>query len=223
MPVIHYYGKKTNFVGKTLFEILANLRNFGINRMLIKQEELLQNPNQKCYYIVKKVEPVMDPELKEGAIYAERVFRGAKVPKLVFVDDESWHSDWQLVPIHEEHLHRVEGEKLLEHGHPSTYTVLPRWMEVPPLMDIFLRRHYAARKGVTVAPVKLDTKLVNIGMHYEFEWKNKDHMLHRMAEEDEESPLNLNKPLKSLLAGKFKSKPEHLKQNLDSDNNNKQK
>lgn len=194
MPTKLYYGKKTTFVGKTLFEILANLRDFGINRVLVKNEELLKNPGEKCYYIVKKVEPVMDEKLEHGAIYAERVFRGAKVPGLVFVDDETWHPDWQLIPRDEEHLHRIDPEKTIEHGHPATITVLPRWMEVPPLMDIFLRRHYKARKGVTVAPVKLDTKLVNIMMHYDFNRINKPHMLHRIAEEGESPQLHEYKP-----------------------------
>lgn len=217
MPTVHYYGKKTNFVGKTLFEILANLRNFGLNRMLIKHEELLNNPGQRCYYIVRKVEPIMDEKLQEGAIYAERVYKGAKVPELVFVDDESWHTDWRLIPRHEEHLYLLNKDKLIEHGHESTITVLPRWMEVPPLMDVFLRRHYKARKGVTVAPVKLDTTLVNIRMHYEFARINKPHNLHRIAEEGEDSPLNVNRPMKSLLKDQFKPTREQLAQILNDD------
>lgn len=204
MTKIYYYGKKTSLVGKTLFEILANLRNFGINRMLIKQEELLKNPGERCYYIVKKVEPVMDDKLQEGAIYAERIFKGAKVPGLVFVEEESWHTDWQLIPRHEEAKHRIAADKLLEHGHPSTYTVLPRWLEVPPLMDRFLRRHYKARGGVTAAPVKLDTRLINIKMHYDFEKINQPHTLHRIAEEGEESPLDYNAPMASLLPPQYR-------------------
>lgn len=163
---VYYYGKKTNFVGKTLFEILANLKDFGINRMLVKQEELLKNPGTKCYYIVKKVEPVMDDKLEEGAIYAERIFRSARIPGLVFVDDETWHPDWQLVPKHEEEFHRVPNDKLVEYDHLSAYKNLPAWMEAPPLMDIFLRRHYKARKGVNLAPVDLTTSKVKIGMSY---------------------------------------------------------
>lgn len=202
-PKVYYYGKKTNFVGKTLFEILANLRDFGLNRMLLKQEELLKNPGSRCYYIVKKVEPIMDDKLLEGAIYAERVFKGARVPGLVFVDEESWHSDWQLVPKHEEDRYRVPDDMLVEHGHPSTVNVLPRWMEVPPLMDIFLRRHIAARKGITVTPVKLDTPRVSIRMSYDMNKINKPFSQNRIAEEGETSRENLNMPLQSLLSAKF--------------------
>lgn len=211
MPNIYYYGKKTGFVGKTLFEILANLRNFGINRMLLKQEEIVKNPGERCYYIVRKVEPVMDDKLQEGAIYAERVFKGAKVPGLFFVNEESWHTDWQLVPKDKESEYRIDSDKLIEHGHPDTVTVLPRWMEVPPLLDVYMRRHYKARGGVTVAPVKLDTRLMNIKMHYDFRQINFPHSLHRTAEEGEKSELDFNKPLQSLLHPRFRPENQNPK------------
>lgn len=209
MPTVHYYGKKTNFVGKTLFEILANLKNFGVNRMLIKQEELLQNPRKRCYYIVKKVEPVMDEKLQEGAIYAERVYRDAKVPGLVFVDDESWHTDWQLIPKDEEHKYRIDPADLKEHGHPSTVTVMPRWLQVPPLMDVFLRRHYQMRGGVTLAPVKMDTSPMQIRMDYPLQRLEKPHERYRIAEEGEETELTFNRPMKTLLAEQFRPKPSN--------------
>lgn len=142
MPTVHYYGKKTNFVGKTLFEILANLRNFGLNRMLIKQEELLKYPGKPSYYIVKKVEPVLDETLQQGAIYAERIFKGARVPGLVFVDDESWHTDWQLIPKDQEGTYRVDNPPIFQPAQP-----LNKQFKVPPLMDAFLKRHYKM-KGV---------------------------------------------------------------------------
>lgn len=204
MSKVHYYGKRNNFVGKTLYEILANLRDFGLNRMLIKQEEILQNPGKTCYYIVKKVEPVMDADLKEGAIYAERVFRGAKVPDLVYVEEESWHNDWQLIPRHEESKYLLDPAKMVEHGHPETVTILPRWMEVPPLMDIFLRRHINNRKGIQLAPALLDKKRINIRMHYDLKWMNRPHSRFRVAEEGEKHHINFNLPLKELL-------PDHLK------------
>ena len=140
MPTVHYYGKKTKFVGKTLFEVLANLRNFGINRMLIKQEELLNYPGKPSYYIVKQVEPVLKDDLKEGAIYAERIFKGTRVPGLVFVDDESWHADWQLIPKHEESKYRVDNPPEYKPPQP-----IQKHFEVPPLMAAFLQRHNKLR------------------------------------------------------------------------------
>lgn len=137
MTKVYYYGKKTNFIGKTLFEILGNLRNFGVNRMLIKQEELLRNPGKKCYYIVKKVEPVMDKDLQEGAIYAERVFCNQKIAEEVFVEEESWHTDWQLIAKDDENLHRLKPDEMVH----DTKDLPPKRMQLPPLMEIFLRRH----------------------------------------------------------------------------------
>lgn len=182
--------------------------------MLIKQDELLKNPGQRCYYVVKKAEPIMDDKLQEGAIYAERVFRGARVPGLVFVEENSWHTDWQLVPKHEESFYRIPEEQLLEHGHPDTVVVLPRWMEVPPLMDVFLRRQIKMRGGITIQPVKLDTPLLNIRMHYEFSRLNQPHQVHRIAEENEESKLTINRPMKSLLKEQFRPTRENIRKYL---------
>lgn len=144
MPNVYYYGKTTNLVGKTLFEILANLRNFGINRMLIKQEETLKYPGHISYYIVKKVEPVLDEKLEEGVMYAERIFKGARMPGLVLIDDQSWHTDWQLVPRHEESKYRIENPPEFK---PAQ--VEDKSFELPPLMDVFLKRHHKM-KGVPI-------------------------------------------------------------------------
>lgn len=135
MPIKYYYGKKTEFIGKTLFEILANLRNFGVGRMVIKQTEVAQNPGKKCYYIVRKVEPVMDKDLQEGAIHAERVYRNARMPGLTFVEEDSWFTDWQLVPKDQEHIHRDHEQ--------VEYRIekVQNQMRIPPLMGEFLRRH----------------------------------------------------------------------------------
>lgn len=196
MPTIHYYGKKTDFVGKTLFEILANLKNFGINRMLIKQQELSRNPGHNCYYIVKKVEPIMDEKLEHGAIWAEKIFKGAKVPKLTFVEEESWHTDWQLIPKHLEHKYKIQPKDLVEHGHPSTVTVLSRWMETPPLMDIYLRKHFKERGTNSILVKNTDNpqKKLEIMMNYDFNYLNKPYSLHRIAEEGEEPTVKTNLP-----------------------------
>jgi small subunit ribosomal protein S34 len=179
MPTIHYYGKKTKFVGKTLFEILANLRNFGLNRMLIKQEELLLYPGKPSYYIVKKVEPVMDDKLQEGAIYAERIFKGSRMPGLVFVDDITWHTDWQLIPKHEESKYRVENPPEFK---PAQ--MLQDSFEVPPLMDAFLKRHLKNRGQ----PVPQER--IRIQLDYE------------PSEIDYE--IDVSQPIKSVLAERFR-------------------
>lgn len=113
--------------------------------MLIKQEETIKFSGQTSYYVVKKVEPVMDHKLEEGIIFAERVFKGAKMPGLVVVDDETWHTDWQLVPKHEESKYMIENPPEFQ---PAQ--VEKKSFDVPPLMDAFLKRHYRM-KGVQVS------------------------------------------------------------------------
>lgn len=179
MPTIHYYGKKTKFVGKTLFEILSNLRDFGLNRMLIKQEETLLHPGKPSYYIVRKVEPVMDDKLQEGCIYAEHILKGARIPGLVFVDDESWHTDWQLVPKHEEIKYRVENPPIFE-----PLKMNKSLLEVPPLMDAFLKRHLK-NKGQPVPEER-----IKIPLDY------------RVPSID--YGIDVSQPIKSMLADRFR-------------------
>lgn len=177
--VTYYYGKRTQFLGKTLFEILANLRDFGVNRMLIKYEETLRYPGKTSYYIVKKVEPVMDTKLQEGCIYAERIFKGARMPGLSFVDEESWHTDWQLVPKHEEHKYRIENPPLFE---PATIT--PGSFQAPPLMEAFLKRHMR-NKGLPVPIGPIEIPLDYKPTEYDF-------------------GVDVSQPMKTILAKRFK-------------------
>lgn len=157
-PIKYYYGKKTNFVGKTLFEILANLRNFGLGRMIIKHKEILDNPGTKSYYIVKKVEPILDESLERGVIHAEHICRGRRHPDLCIVDEETWHTDWQLVPRDEEHLWRFKDDEIVLHV-PSPDPEKSEWMPVPPLMNEFLKR----RQNVTMrARARLVNDVYNI-------------------------------------------------------------
>uniref|UniRef100_A0A6G1S4C8 28S ribosomal protein S34, mitochondrial n=1 Tax=Aceria tosichella TaxID=561515 RepID=A0A6G1S4C8_9ACAR len=179
MPKVYYYGKKTKFVGKTLFEILANLRNFGLNRMLIKQEELLLHPGKSSYYVVKKVEPVMDDKLQEGAIYAERIFKGAKMPGLVMVDDTTWHTDWQLIPKHEESKYKVENPPEFQPAEIDRNS-----FEVPPLMDAFLKRHLK-NKGQRVPQERIQIQLD-----------------YKPSEID--YGIDVSQPIKSMLAERFR-------------------
>lgn len=51
---IKYIGRTTNFEGKTLWEILGNLKNFGVGRVVIRNGH--QRYEEKCFYRIMKVE-----------------------------------------------------------------------------------------------------------------------------------------------------------------------
>lgn len=49
-----YIGRTTDFKGKTLWEILGNLKNFGIGRIIGRNR--FQRYSEPCYIKVLKVE-----------------------------------------------------------------------------------------------------------------------------------------------------------------------
>lgn len=55
---VKYVGKPSPWHGKALFEILVNLRDFGIGRMVVRSN--FERYKEPTYYIIKKVEPQMD-------------------------------------------------------------------------------------------------------------------------------------------------------------------
>jgi hypothetical protein len=60
MAPVKYFGKPTYQQGKLIWDILGNLRNFGIGRFLVRSPELLHYPNEMCFYRVASVSPAMD-------------------------------------------------------------------------------------------------------------------------------------------------------------------
>lgn len=59
MP-IKYIGRTTDFKGKTLWEILGNLKNFGVGRMIIRNR--FQRYPEACYMRILKVAAMPTPQ-----------------------------------------------------------------------------------------------------------------------------------------------------------------
>jgi len=60
MPV-RYIGRKAEYKGKFLFNILCNLKNFGVGRMVVRRS-YLERYAEPSYYIIKEPQPDMtDP------------------------------------------------------------------------------------------------------------------------------------------------------------------
>jgi len=147
MPKVVYIGKKTSEVGKTAFEILANLKNFGVGRMVTRNS--FNKYPEPSYHIIKSVEPRMDEELKFGTIYCETVFRGKRWPGIRRLDI-TYKPDYRLIPKEDE-LNFLKGYTISDLG--DKLTVLPKYYSVPPLMKLFLERH-AREKGEKVDPTQ---------------------------------------------------------------------
>lgn len=52
---LKYVGKKTDLVGKTLWEILGNLKDFGIGRIILRNS-MASRYKEPCYMRVLKVQ-----------------------------------------------------------------------------------------------------------------------------------------------------------------------
>lgn len=51
---LKYVGKKTDFVGKTLWEILGNLKNFGVGRIVVRNT-YAKKYKEPCYMKILEV------------------------------------------------------------------------------------------------------------------------------------------------------------------------
>ena len=137
MGRIVYIGRESKHLGKTAFTILTNLKNFGIGRMLTRHE--FDSFPEPSYHVVKKVDTYMDPELKFGTIWCETVIRGKRLPGIRPLK-VGYRPDFRLIAKDEEtdFLRGAKIEDLGEH-----VNILPRSYKVPPLMQEFMKRHFA--------------------------------------------------------------------------------
>lgn len=53
-PVVKFIGRTNDFKGKTLWEILGNLKGFGVGRILIRQR--FQRYEEPCFLKILQVE-----------------------------------------------------------------------------------------------------------------------------------------------------------------------
>jgi len=125
MPRLSYIGNYNVLAdGKILFEILTQLRNFGIGRIVTKNEWMRRWPAQPSYLVIRKVEPKMDRWLARGKVLADWIYRGKPLGIYAF-DKEIDHSDWRLVHKHEEEQFRRCENPFVERRVPSQVPLSP--------------------------------------------------------------------------------------------------
>ncbi|KAH7639844.1 hypothetical protein HUG17_3877 [Dermatophagoides farinae] len=129
-----YIGRPSEHLGRTAFQILANLKNFGIGRMLTRHE--FDKFPEPSFHIVKRVQTYMDPELKFGTLWCETVIRGKRLPGIRPLTI-TYRPDFRLIPKDE--------EKEFIGDYPITNlgdnkNILPRYYQLPPLMREWMNR-----------------------------------------------------------------------------------
>ncbi|KRT80812.1 hypothetical protein AMK59_4993, partial [Oryctes borbonicus] len=98
-----YIGRTHDFKGKTLWEIVGNLKNFGVGRLVIRNIVAERYP-EPSYMRILKVEALPEPKekspdnLRKVRVLVERTFRGVTNPKPLYLESASYKTDYRLIP-----------------------------------------------------------------------------------------------------------------------------
>ncbi|XP_054734249.1 uncharacterized protein LOC129241772 [Anastrepha obliqua] len=135
MSVIKYIGRTTDFRGKTLWEIVGNLRDFGVGRLVIRNK--FQRYEEPCYMRILKVEvtphdPSKDP-IRKVAVTVEKTWRGVVSPNPVTIYRTSYKPDYELIPKEDE-------PKYINNTKKVTEKLLADKIEFPPLFREYIRQ-----------------------------------------------------------------------------------
>ncbi|XP_013190588.1 uncharacterized protein LOC106134981 [Amyelois transitella] len=139
--VIKYVGRTTDFKGKTLWEIVGSLKNLGVGRIIVRS--VFERYPEPSFMKIVKVETCPDEERRRVRVWVEKTFRGHKLPNLTEIYRTSYKPDYKLIPKNEEAKLFAKLDK--KHYFPDV--VLPRTVEMPPLMKKFIAKDYE-KKGL---------------------------------------------------------------------------
>ncbi|XP_049546097.1 uncharacterized protein LOC125957443 [Anopheles darlingi] len=144
MATIKYIGRTTDFRGKTLWEIVGNLKNFGVGRVVVRS--MFERYPEPSFMKILKVEALPNEEpYRKVRVTMEKTFRGRKSPHPVQVESVSYKADYRLLSKHEEESYC----KLVERQEK----IFPREIELPPLLRDFVARETG--KPAPMIPIKL--------------------------------------------------------------------
>jgi len=128
-------GRTTNLYGKTLWEIIGNLRNAGIGRLVTRNT--YKRYDEPCFFKILSVEPTaqIENQPRKMIVFVEKIFRGKRYNDPVEIYSVSYKPDYLLIPKDEEQLwwDRLANCKPRE-------KVVPGSIELPPLMKLVLER-----------------------------------------------------------------------------------
>lgn len=158
MP-IKYFGKSTEFCGKTLWEIVGNLKNFGVGRLVYRHT--FQRYPEPTYMRILRVQPVYHDgnnsnphqNLRKTIVYVENVFRGRRDPEVKEINLRSFHPDYRLVPKHEQQ----DWIKRTDMVQPKIQYIDP-YIDFPPLLKKIVEQELRS-KNEEVTAEKLKLKL----------------------------------------------------------------
>uniref|UniRef100_A0A1I8PC70 Uncharacterized protein n=1 Tax=Stomoxys calcitrans TaxID=35570 RepID=A0A1I8PC70_STOCA len=130
---IKLVGRTTDFKGKTLWEIVGDLKDFGVGRLLVRN--MFQRYAEPCYMRILKVETVDGSQNSDNPrkvkVTVQKTWRGVTLPKPVEIYSTSYKADYELVEKEDEHKYLQNNSKIVE-------KLLSTHVEFPPLLREFV-------------------------------------------------------------------------------------
>lgn len=153
--LVKLIGRTTDFKGKTLWEIVGNLKNYGVGRIVIRN--MFQRYKEPCFMRIVKVEAAPNEvrnfsllslicyfmkcisfqffqAVRKVHVVVEEVFRGVKVPEPVPIFRTSYKADYILIPKDKE----KEFVGSMEFSDKVNSKILPKEIDFPPLLKQLL-------------------------------------------------------------------------------------
>ncbi|XP_065360210.1 uncharacterized protein mRpS34 [Calliphora vicina] len=130
--VIKYVGRKTDFKGKSLWEIVGDLKDYGVGRMVVRN--MFQRYPEPCYLRILKVQTVdhEDPNsARKVKVTVQKTWRGVTLPKPIEIYSTSYKTDYELVDKEDE-------PKFLQNSNKISEKILSSQVELPPLLREFI-------------------------------------------------------------------------------------
>ena len=146
MPYI-YIGQEAIYHGRPLMKILCNLRNFGVGRIVYRNNDFVDYPDQVHFYRILKAQPLVGKEKLEGNVVVERVYKNLRHPKPFVISDLVHKTDFRLVPKDEE-AEFCKWDQIKDYDPSRDAPVKPKFVEMGPLLKEVVKRSKAA-KGIT--------------------------------------------------------------------------
>lgn len=147
MSKIKYIGRTTDFKGKTLWEIVGNLKDFGVGRVIARS--MFERYPEPCFMRILKVQALPN-EVSSSPIYhshllqpssfqdprkvrvtVEKTFRGRTLPRPTEICSTSYKADYKLIPKSEEEQYCKITSAMQE-------KILPSTIDFPPLLKEFI-------------------------------------------------------------------------------------
>ncbi|XP_022108405.1 28S ribosomal protein S34, mitochondrial-like [Acanthaster planci] len=135
------------FTGKNLINILTELPNYGIGRLVTRRRWTMLFPeNEPCYLKVTRVKiDCTRPELDQGQVWGELTYRGYKREDLEIQVGAWWKKEWELI-------RKADEEEFCKFTpKPEHFHVAPSHARMPPLLEAMVLKQ-RADKGIRVDP-----------------------------------------------------------------------